>query len=146
MIDRAVWLETLLGYEGTPFVHQGRVPGVAMDCPAPLIVGAWECGLKPKSFNVTGYGRSPDGHTLHGLCEEHMERLDSLAMALPGDAVLASFDGARAQHLGVLTDVTIGRMYWLQAEGFRHKCVKVTRLMFGRELQFVAAYRVPGVV
>lgn len=146
-VSRERWIRTCLAYVGTPYVHQGRVPGVGMDCPAWLIVGARECGIKPPDFNVTGYARTPDGHTLQAICEQHMTRLPSLADAIPGDAILCAFrESGRAQHLGMLVDATPGRMYWMQADGFRGKETRVTRLVLGgRFLQFVAAYRVPGV-
>jgi len=146
-VSRERWLATVISYEGTPYVHQGRLPGVGMDCPAPIIVGAWDCGIKPRSFDVQGYPRSPDGHTLQRICEAHMTRLPGLEAALPGDAILCAFrESGRAQHLGIVTDATPGRMYWLQADGYRAKAVRVTRLVLGgRFLQFIAAYRVPGV-
>lgn len=146
-VARSDWLRTCLGYVGTPFHHQGRQPGVGMDCPAWMICAAWEHGLKPRSFDVQGYPRQPDGHTLERICGEHLLRLPSLAEALPGDAILTAFRGSgRAQHLGMLVDGTPGRMYWMQAEGYRTKETRVTRLeLGGRFLQFVAAYRVPGV-
>jgi cell wall-associated NlpC family hydrolase len=136
-----------LAYVGTPYVHQGRVPGVGMDCPAWLICRAREVGIKPPDFDVQGYPRMPDGHTLQRICEEHMTRLPGLPDALPGDAILCSFrESGRAQHLGMLVDATPGRMYWMQADGYRAKATRVTRLaLSGRFLQFIAAYRVPGV-
>lgn len=146
-VSRADWLRTCLAFEGTPYVHQGRLPGVGMDCPAWLIVGARQLGLKPADFDVQGYSRVPDGHTLQNICNEHMTRLPSLSAALPGDAILCAFrESGRAQHLGMLVDATPGRMYWMQADGYRAKATRVTRLVFGeRFLQFCAAYRVPGV-
>lgn len=146
-VSREEWVRGCLAYVGTPFVHQGRLPGVGMDCPAWMIVRAWETGLKPRSFDVQGYPRSPDGHTLERICGEHLIRLQSLADARPGDAILTAFrESGRAQHLGMLVDATPGRMYWMQADGYRSKTTRVTRLALGgRFLQFVAAYRVPGV-
>lgn len=146
-VSRADWLRTCLAYVGTPYVHQGRLPGIGMDCPAWMICGAWERSLKPRSFDVQGYPRTPDGHTLERICGEHLIRLPSLADALPGDAILTAFrESGRAQHLGMLVDATPGRMYWMQADGYREKATRVTRLaLSGRFLQFVAAYRVPGV-
>lgn len=141
------WVRACLAYVGTPFVHQGRLPGVGMDCPAWMICGAWETGLKPRSFDVRGYPRMPDGQALQRICGEHLIQLPSLADALPGDAILTSFrESGRAQHLGMLVDTTPGRMYWMQADGYREKATRVTRLALGgRFLQFVAAYRIPGV-
>jgi cell wall-associated NlpC family hydrolase len=135
-----------LSYVGTPYHHQGRIPGVAMDCPAPVIVACWELGLKPRSFDVMGYGREPDGATLKGYCDEHMDPI-SLDEAQPGDVLLTAwtFDRMRPRHLGVLVDSRPDRRYWVQAEGYRHKQVRKTRLMFGVDrMRLVQAYRVPG--
>lgn len=145
-VTRERWLRTVLPFEGTPYVHQGRLPGVGMDCPAPTIVGAWECGLKPRSFDVTGYPAEPDGSTLQRYCGEHMQPI-GWADVQAGDVVLTAWarEGLRPRHLGVLVDATPGRMYWLQAENRRYRCVIVTRLHFGTDgMQLVQAYRVPG--
>lgn len=146
-VAREEWVRGCLAYVGTPYVHQGRLPGVGMDCPAWMICRAWETGLKPRSFDVQGYPRAADGHTLERICDEHLIRLPSLADALPGDAILGAFrESGRPQHLGMLVDPTPGRMYWMQADGYRAKATRVTRLVLGgRFLQFTAAYRVPGV-
>ena len=142
-VSRAAFVATLLSFEGTPYHHQGRLPGVGLDCPGPLICAAWEHGLKPRSWDITGYGRVPDGKALQGFCDAHMERID-WADRLPGDVTLVRFQQGRPQHLGVLTDTTPQRQYWIEAEGFRYKRVIVNRLMLDRATQLVQLYRVPG--
>lgn len=147
MVDRAVFVSTVLGYVGTPYHHQGRTPGLAMDCPAPIIVACWELGLKPRTFDVQGYGPDPDGLALKAHLDEHAEPI-AFDQAQAGDVLLAAWDRERGRprHLGVLIDATPGRMYWLQAEGYRHKQVIATRLAFGVDrMRLVQAYRVPGV-
>lgn len=147
MVDRADFLATVLSYEGTPYLHQGRVPGVGMDCPAPLIVGAWAHGIKPRSFDVTGYTGAPDGVTLKRLCDEHLEPIP-FDQAQPADVLLTAWarEKFKPRHLGILMDANPQRRYWLQAEGYRHKKVMVSRLMFGVDgMHLVQAYRIPGV-
>jgi hypothetical protein len=142
------FVATVRGYEGTPYHHQGRVPGVAMDCPAPVICAAWEHGLKPRSFDVKGYPRNADGRVLKAFCDEHMIAID-WSQAQPGDVPLCAWTRERMlpRHLGVLVDVTPGRMWWVQADGYRYKQVKLHRLMFGSDgMHLVQLYRVPGVV
>ena len=146
-VSRADWLATVISYVGTPYHHQGRAPGVGMDCPAPIVCAAWATGIKPASFDVRGYSREPDG-TLERLCREHMEPIE-LANALPGDVILGAFGDGPAQHLGVLTDANPSRRYWVQAEGHRHQRVMHSRLVLdqgGRAgLRVVGAFHVPGV-
>lgn len=146
-VTHAQWLATVRKYEGTQYHHQGRLPGIGMDCPAPLICGAWETGLKPRSFDVTGYPSNPNG-MLRGLCDEHLEPI-ALSEAVAGDVLLTAWarEKMAPRHLGILTDATPGRMYWLQAENARYHMVRIVRLMFGTDgMHLVQAYRVPGVV
>jgi cell wall-associated NlpC family hydrolase len=143
MTLRDQFLAAVRSYVGTPYRHQGRQPGLWLDCPGPLICAAWETGIKPRSWDVTGYARTPDGTVLQGLCEEHMQAI-TLAEAEPGDAVLVRFQQGRPQHLGILIDATPSRRWWIEAEGERYKRVLESRLMFDRRTILVGAYRVPG--
>jgi cell wall-associated NlpC family hydrolase len=134
---RAEFIATVRGYIGTPVVHQGRVPGVGMDCPAPIILAAIEHGIVPTDFDVNGYEAMPDGRTLLEWCDRHMTRTSSPE---PGDVIVVHFKGGRPQHLGVLTDNTPGRSYWVHADWLR-KEVRETRLDFGsRAMRLVAAF------
>lgn len=146
---RAAFAATVRSYVGTPYVDQARVPGPngGMDCPGPIILAAREHGLVLPTFDVTGYRRVADGHSLQAFCELHMRRITSDDMR-EGDVVLARFQNGLPHHLGVLVEITPdGRRYWVHAESYRYKAVIYSRLMFGpRLMQFVAAYRVPGVV
>lgn len=144
MTTRAEFVATVRSYCGTPYVRQGRVPGVGMDCPAPLICAAWALGIKPQTFDVTGYTAEPDGHTLQRLCDEHLERID-WADALPADVLLCAFRGGHPRHLGVLTE-TGERTYWVHAnDNARHSKVHEARLVFGpHRMLLTQAYRVPG--
>lgn len=142
-VSRAAFVATLVGYEGTPYAHQGRLPGVGLDCPGPLICAAWQHGLKPRSFDVQGYSAKPDGKTLQAFCDEHLQRIE-WAERLAGDVVLVRFQHGRPQHLGVLTDTNPQRQYWIEAEGYRYKRVLVNRLVLDRATQLVQLYRVPG--
>jgi hypothetical protein len=146
VVDRLAFVETIRSFEGTPYSHQGRLPGVAMDCPAPLIVACWIHGLKPRSFDVTGYGQAPDG-SLKRYCDEHMAPIP-YSEAREADVILAGWerDQSKPRHLGVIVERG-ERTYWVQAEGHRHKKVIRTRLVFGVDkMVLIQAYRIPGVV
>ena len=109
----------------------------------PLICAAREHGITPESFDITGYGREPDG-SLQRLCDEHLIRIE-WAEVQPGDVLLCSFRG-QARHLGILTDANPNRMYWIHANNnSKHGRVHESPLMFGpHRMSLVQAYRVPG--
>lgn len=143
MAPASAIVETVLGYCGTPYVHQGRLPGVGMDCPAPAILAARHHGLVAPDFDIQGYEREPDGETLQAFCDVHMERTTEL---LPATVLLCAFRQGRPRHLGVLVDATPGRMYWVHAESRAHREVMKSRLVFGSlAMRLVQAYRIPGV-
>lgn len=144
MVSRTEFVGHVLTYLDTPFHHQGRLPGVGMDCPAPLICAARHFGIKPQTFDVTSYPRLPDGRSLRVLCEEFMTEIPQTDMQ-PGDAVLVAWGDGEPQHLGVVVPYKHGGLSMIHAESFKHKKVVETRLVFGRHMRFVAAYKVPGV-
>jgi hypothetical protein len=143
MTTRAAFVATVRTFVGTPYHHQGRSPGIGLDCPGPIICACWHHGLKPLEWDVTGYARSPDGETLQAICDEHMDRID-YSMALEGDVLLVRFQQGHPQHLGVLSGIYPELRYWIEAEAYRHKKVIESRLIFNRASALVQAYRVPG--
>ena len=147
-VSRAAFVATVESYVGTPYVHQGLVPGPTggMDCPAPIILAARAHGIVPEGFDVTGYSREPDGIQLQAWCERYMLPVPEGVPLQAGDVLLCAFAQHAPRHLGVLVDPTPNRMYWVHAEGWAHKSVMRSRLLFGtRGLRRVAAYAVPGV-
>lgn len=145
MSTRADFLAEVRKTVGTPFHHQGRVPGVGLDCPGPMIHAAWALGLAPRTENITGYSLQPDGVSLQSFCEQYMDRID-FSEAEPGDVVLCRFREGHPQHLGVLSDANPERRYWIHANGRgARKEVMETRLdLSTRYMSLVAAYRVRG--
>lgn len=132
-------VETARSLIGTKFHHQGRVPGVGLDCAGVLIVTAWITGKKPRSFDVTGYPRIPDGVTLQRLCDENLDRVWELQ---PGDIALIRWQksDAPAQHLGIVGDHPNG-LSLIHADSRHHKKVIESRLEFGRYMRLVQGYR-----
>lgn len=127
---------------GTPYRHQGRLVSVALDCAGVLVVVARRFAMVAPGFDITGYGRTPDG-TLRGICERYMTPIAQADMQ-PGDVVLVRW-GAEPQHLGIVGDWRHGGLSIIHAENYRHNRVIEHRLWFGDAMQFVAAYRLPGV-
>lgn len=93
---------------GTPFRHQGRLPGKALDCAGLIIHVARELGVE--HFDVTAYGRMPD----HGLLEQTLEFQPALVRihgkSLVGDILLMRF-AKEPQHLAICAGDTIIHSY-----------------------------------
>lgn len=102
----------------TPFLHQGRVPGLGLDCAGLVVVVAREFGLQPA--DPMGYGRMP----FQGLLQQALEneacihRIPS-AERQPGDILLMRF-GRDPQHLAILAGDTIIHSYSVVGEVCEH--------------------------
>jgi cell wall-associated NlpC family hydrolase len=128
---------------GTPFHHQGRVPGVGLDCAGVPIVVARTLGLIAADFDVDAYPAIPDGVTLRDHCDRFLRRWPFEEV---GGVVLVSWKGGPPQHLGVVADHPHGGLSIIHADNLRQKQVIETRLEFGSYMRKVQAYRLPGVV
>lgn len=130
---------------GTPYLHQARAKGVAVDCVGLGIGCARALGLVPPDFDVTGYTKHPDGRILIDKCDHYMTRIDAASMQ-HGDAVVVRFDSG-PQHFGILVPYRHGGFAMVHAAS-RYRKVIETRLLFGTSplaMKLVAAYRFPGV-
>lgn len=123
---------------GTPWVHQGRTPGVALDCIGLVIVVARRLGLVAEDFDINGYPRLPDG-TLMPACNLHMTRLDALELG----CVLVTVYDRLPHHVGIVGDHASGWSFINAAT--RHGRVVEQRLVEGRRLRIAGIYRLPGV-
>jgi cell wall-associated NlpC family hydrolase len=131
-----------MGMIGTPFHHQGRVPGVGLDCAGVPISIAWALGLVPRTWNVADYGARPDGSTLQALCGQMMTPAPA---PVPGGCVLVAWGNGPPQHLGVVVPMPDGTLGMVHAESRRHRAVVLQRLRFGPHMRLVGAYTLPGV-
>lgn len=86
----------------TPFKHQGRQPGVGIDC-AGVVVCAWRAaGLA--AADRRGYSREPQQRVLRQALLEVCDKVDRPGAAYrPGDILFMRF-GREPQHLAVVTD------------------------------------------
>lgn len=84
---------------GTPFRHQGRIPGKALDC-AGLVV-AVAAALGADYVDQQGYSRHPSDGLLESALDAQpcLERV-ALADMQPGDVLLMRFAGD-PQHLAI---------------------------------------------
>jgi cell wall-associated NlpC family hydrolase len=94
---------------GTPFRHQGRVIGLAMDCAGVVVHAVRSCGIEV--YDVSGYGPTPN----KGLLELALEQHIYLSVVQPGerragDILLMRFV-SEPQHLAIATATGIIHAY-----------------------------------
>ena len=100
-VDKASFLRAIESMMDTKFRHQGRVPGVGVDC-----VGVVVCALKDAGGLVNdkvGYSRIPSNGLLMRSIREHCEQINQSEVSL-GDIMLFDF-GHEPQHVAVVTGV-----------------------------------------
>ena len=143
MIPRATWVATLLGYEGTPYAHQGRLPGVGLDCIGPLICGARVHGLVDAGFDIRDYPRQPDG-SLQPYLDTHLVRKPRAELGL-GDVVLNAFRLDKPRHIAVIIGELWGEWEMLHANNFVGRVIR-ERIPYDRRwYRYVQGYAMPGV-
>lgn len=92
---------------GTPFMHQGRILGRALDCAGVAVHAARRTGHEVDE--PAAYGRLPN----NAMLEYWLERqpfLERVADLKPGDLLLMRFTG-EPQHLAVYAGPTIIHAY-----------------------------------
>ena len=120
----------------TPFVHQGRIPGRALDCAGLVVAVAKAIGADYQ--DVPGYGRTP----ANGLLRQTLEAqpcLEPVAIAerQPGDILLMRF-AKEPQHLAIFAGENIIHSYMDVGRVCEHGLTDVWRS------RIVAAYRFRG--
>lgn len=89
------------GFLGTPFHHQGRLPGVGLDC-----AGVVVCALKQIGYAVAdrqGYGRIPSQNIFTSAVTEHCDIIQQ-GDVLPGDLMMFAFRD-EPQHIAIVSAV-----------------------------------------
>ena len=88
---------------GTPWVHQGRLIGQALDCVGVAIHVCRQLDLP--YVDLVGYGRSPAFGLLEATmaCQPSLSAIEWIDDRRPGDLLLMRF-GRCPQHLAILTD------------------------------------------
>lgn len=87
---------------GTPWVHQGRLLGQALDCVGVVVHVCRRLGLR--YLDATGYGRTPAAGLLEAKIAEQPALLavGGFDEALPGDLLVLRF-AREPQHVAILT-------------------------------------------
>jgi cell wall-associated NlpC family hydrolase len=102
----------------TPFMHQGRLLGVAMDCAGVVVHVCSRLGIEP--VDAVGYGRTP----LNGLLEANLEGQQFFTRVgrhevQPGDVLLMRFLG-EPQHIAVMGHNEVIHAYEAVGKCVRH--------------------------
>lgn len=114
-VTRADVIAEARSWLDTPYVHQHRAKGAAVDC-AGLVIGvARELGIVAADFDVNGYARVPDGKSLLELCDRFMSRLPMWQLK-PGHVLVFAFE-KHPTHLGIVGDYLHGGLSIIQALG-----------------------------
>ncbi len=121
----------------TPFVHQGRVVGKAMDC-AGLIIHVAKT-LELDHIDQSGYSRTPSGGLLEASLGVQPCLIEVDAPPIPGDVLLMRFSGA-PQHLAICAGSTIIHAWQIVGKVCEHSLTDVWRA------RIVKVYRFSGVV
>ena len=91
----------------TPFVHQGRINGRALDCAGLIIQVAKTLGLE--HVDHSGYARLP-GNGLLEAALDNQPGLSRVTVLQAGDVLLMKFSGD-PQHLGIYSGENIIHAY-----------------------------------
>lgn len=122
---------------GTPFVHQGRVTGVGLDCAGLVVHVARTIGAE--YVDATGYARHPSQGLLEAaLAGQPCLKRVALGERQPGDVLLMRFAGD-PQHLGVFSGDSVIHSYSTVGQVCEH------RLDEAWERRIVQVYRFVGV-
>ena len=122
---------------GTPYVHQGRVKGVGVDCVGTILIVARELNLT--QFEISGYGRTSEGVEMF---DEFVKQCGQpIENPLPGDILM--FEDKDWRHCGILAckgdDFTL-----IHTHRVAKKCVEHCLDAHWQTL-IKAAFRFPGV-
>lgn len=119
---------------GTPFLHQGRIPGRALDCAGLVVAVAQAIGAS--YIDQQGYSRVPSRGQLERALDEQpcLERIAATDRQ-PGDVLLISFYGD-PQHLAIFTGDTIIHSYASVGSVCEHRLSSVWAARIVRAYRF----------
>lgn len=127
---------------GTPWQHQARLPGVALDCAGLVICVARQLGLVGPDWDVNAYAREPNG-LMGDVCAQHMQAIDAIE---PGAVLVVAIE-RDPQHLGIVAEYRHGGWALIHASSSAQPPrVVETRLMFARNMTLRGIFRLPGVI
>jgi cell wall-associated NlpC family hydrolase len=127
---------------GTPYRHQGRVNGVALDCAGVPVHIAQRLSITLTPY--TQYGRTPVPLEMRAALDAHLTRVAKTDLQL-ADVVWIRFS-REPQHLGIVADYPLGGFSLIHAyNGAGLNKVVEHRLDLQWLSRIVAAWRYPRV-
>ena len=127
---------------GTPFQHQGRVAGRAMDCGGLVEEVADHFGIKPEGFVFEGYSTFPRPKFVFSMLTKYLGFVGGLKNGLPADVLLVA-DHGYAMHLGILAERDCYRTIIHSSRKHGGVTEHIIDAAFEREVRSV--WRYPGV-
>lgn len=124
---------------GTPYAHQGRLPGIALDCVGVAVTICRQQMMNP-TLDVTGYPQVGDGKMLMEACDKYLIRIQEIEVG--GVAIFSS--GGPVHHMGIVAPYQYGGLSFIHARGPLHPRKVVETKIIGT-MRLCAAYRFPGV-
>lgn len=100
---------------GTPFRHQGRLPGIALDCVGVPICAAMACGIKLN--DKKSYPDVPNGKDFVHAVEQSCDKIN-LDIAQIGDLMIFAWT-KNPQHIAIISNMNPMRIIhsWSGAGG-----------------------------
>lgn len=139
MINSHDVIRSALGWMDTPYKHQGRLKGVAVDCAGLVIKVAHELGIS--DYDKIDYPRDPVGAELLAICDALMDQAP-VSDADHGMVLVMRF-ARDPQHLGFL-QIENGEQLLIHAFSLPGKVVR-HRIDRTWSRRIVRAYKLRGV-
>lgn len=101
------FLEIARSYIGTPFKHQGRLPGVGLDCAGVVVCALIESGKQVQ--DVLGYGRIPSKGLFQRMVDQQCDNIN-IDEIKDGDLMMFAFR-TDSQHIAIYDNGMIIHAY-----------------------------------
>jgi hypothetical protein len=143
MISRSKIVELAREELGTPFLHQGRVPGHWLDCIGIFVVTVRKAGLKIRDY--TRYKRFPRDSRLVDELRDQLIEIDPKAARLGDIFAMWWYLKDVPQHLAMKTEKGIIHSVFGKKRGIKGG-VREEPLTEELEEKIITAFSIPGVV
>lgn len=144
MPSRSEVIEYARTFLGTPFHHQGRRPGVGIDCIGTILVPLWHLGIT--DINIKRYSRLPNPDLIYGFLRDAEESGLIWTVpkrdGLPADVALFRIR-TDPQHFGWITD--LGLLHAQFSTDPRESAVVEHRMDQALFDSIVQVYRIRGI-
>ena len=99
-MNRQTFIDFARSTMGTRYLHQGRLPGVGLDCGGVVLCAAIASGGSPD--DIAGYKRLADGDSIERAVAPYCDVITPKEAFVPGDVLVFAWE-RRGQHLAVCT-------------------------------------------